>query len=181
MTASNQPVCRFGRMAGQLHRRRGPIALRRSAARRMRPTLDLLEERRLLATTFMVNSLLDQVDNSPTTTVTLRDAIDNATADGGGTIEFASDLATESAGYGNGVIALSIVGDNTFGPSALAVQPGLNITIAGPPGNAGITIERAPSAGHAIVRRPIEWDQRRQLDARKPDARERIRTGGQRR
>ena len=111
------------------------------------PQPRLLEERKLLAATFTVNSLLDQVDTSPTTTVTLRDAINEANQAGGGMIEFAADLGSEvNPGYGAGSSRLSLVGDNTFGPSALAVQPGVNITIAVLPGNGEITIERAASA-----------------------------------
>ncbi len=101
----------------------------------------------MLSTTITVNSLLDQTDAAGSTTVTLRNAITQANLDGGATIQFAPGLVSQSDGAGPGVIALSIAGDDTLGPSALAVQPGVNITISGPTGNAGITIERAPSAG----------------------------------
>ncbi len=87
-----------------------------------------------------VNSLLDQIDPTGSSTVTLRDAINDANANGGATIQFQSSpsLASEAVpGYGPGVIPLSIVGDTSFGPSALAIDPGIRVTIIGPTGSAG--------------------------------------------
>jgi hypothetical protein len=100
----------------------------------------------MLSATITVNSLLDQLDNVSSPTVTLRDAIGRADEEGGATIQFASGLAMQNAGAGAGVIALSLGGDASFGQSALVIEPGVDITIVGPTGNGGITIERAPSA-----------------------------------
>ena len=71
-----------GHAAGSSHRRR------RAAARRVRPALDLLEDRRMLSINVTVNSLLDQLDQAGSTTVTLRDAINLTNQYGGGTITF---------------------------------------------------------------------------------------------
>ena len=144
MNVSILRLDRSGRMAASSLRRS-----RAAAARRWRPNLDQLEERRLLSTTITVNSLLDQTDAPGSTTVTLRDAINEANADGGATIQFQSSPSLASE--------VSPVPARASSPSRSSAtpasarrpwrsSPGISITIIGPTGNAGITIERAPSA-----------------------------------
>src|SRR5271167_2652651 len=119
MSASNQFPKRFGRKDASFLRPWRAATSRRSQARRTRPFLDLLEERTMLSTTITVNTLVDQVDQAGSPTVSLRDAIAQANVDYGDTIVFAPGLASRNAGFGAGVIGLTSVGDGTAGPSAL--------------------------------------------------------------
>ncbi len=76
----------------------------------------------------------------PFQAATLLAAVTAATADGGtDTIEFDPSL---TAG-GPATIALSTVGDNTFGPSDFGIST--NITIQGPAGSNGITLDNSGS------------------------------------
>jgi hypothetical protein len=133
----------------------------------VRPRLESLEERWTPAV-LTVNTLVDNITD--TSHLSLRDAVTlvnnagSASALGqstmpagwmsqisgtfgqSDTIQFAPGLATQNAGYGVGVTGLTNVGDSSAGPSALAINPGTNVTILGPIGNSGITIERAPNA-----------------------------------
>ncbi|HWE03502.1 MAG TPA: Ig-like domain-containing protein, partial [Tepidisphaeraceae bacterium] len=109
------------------HRRRSGHAVRRRQA--LRAAIEALETRQLL-TAIVVNSIGDSVnDMTIGTTTTLREAVNYENANGGGTILFAPAIAGQT-------INLEIDGDDTFGPSALAINS--DITIDG--GDGGITI-----------------------------------------
>jgi hypothetical protein len=147
---------------------RTPIVNRKPKSRpSFRPVLELLEDR-LAPAVLTVNSLADSASNA--TQLTLREAVYLVNSGGNpialglpslpagwasqisgsfgdnDSIQFAPGLAIQDAGYGAGVISLGVVGDTSVGPSALAINPGTNVTIAGPSGNSGITIERALNA-----------------------------------
>ncbi len=101
----------------------------------IRAAIEALETRQLL-TTVVVNSLLDNVNDSNIggSSVTLREAVNYENANGGGTITFAPALAGDT-------LNLSTIGDNTFGPSDFGIST--NITIDGPTGSNGITLDNS--------------------------------------
>ncbi len=113
---------------------------RRGQRRQARPWMEILEDR-WVPTPIVVNSLLDNVNDAiiTNTTTTLREAINYENANGGGTISFDPTLTAS----GPATIALSIDGDDTFGPSALPITS--SITIEGPTGSNGITITQNTS------------------------------------
>lgn len=102
--------------------RRGQYASRRTT----KLAFERLEDRRVLSA-YTVTNLNDSGTGS------LRDAISQATNDGGNdTIEFQAGLT--------GTIDLSTVGDTTYGPAAFGIST--SITIDGNNGSAGIVLER---------------------------------------
>ncbi|HEV3023276.1 MAG TPA: hypothetical protein VGX76_12450, partial [Pirellulales bacterium] len=115
---------------------------------RRRPTLELLEDRSLLAT-LTVNNLTDAVLPG-SGQVTLRQAIVASenhtttalgdTGTGNDTIVFAPGLA--------GTIDLSQIGDSSMGPTALVVNANDQLTINGNNGASGITIARDSSVAN---------------------------------
>ncbi len=117
---------------------------RQEGRTRYEPRLLCLEDR-LVQTTLLVNSLLDNT-TARDGLVTLREAIAAAntgattdlgqTSNGNDTIQFAP-------GIDGGAIKLSTVGDRTAGPSALAISANRRLVIDGNTGlTRGITIER---------------------------------------
>jgi hypothetical protein len=143
----------------QLQRRWfGRRALRRVHIRRMRPRLEVLEDR-LAPAVLTVNSLQDS--NTLTNVLTLREAIqvvDSGSTAGLSTQQLAqintttNPLGTDNTivfdpsltANGPATIDLGIVGDDTFGPSALLVTA--PVSIIGPSGANGLTLARDTTA-----------------------------------
>jgi hypothetical protein len=120
-------------LASRVGRKTGAARVRRNVTRRLR--FEPLEDRRLLAT-FTVTNLNDAPVVAPNSAPgTLRQAIYDANqAAGADVIQFAANLS--------GNISLSVMDDNAFGASALAITS--PITIRG--NAAGITIGRDVAA-----------------------------------
>src|SRR5262245_25311081 len=124
----------------------------RQAPARCRPQLEALEDR-LAPATLTVNSTAD--NTTADTSLTLREAVLLVNAGGDATTALGGALTAEEAGQITGMfgsndtilfdsslagqtITLSITGDDTVGPSALAVTTAL--TIAGPSAGSGVTL-----------------------------------------
>ena len=103
-------------------------------ARRLRPEVRSLEQRRLLAT-FVVNSPGDTSGHGLTT---LRDAVRLAEQDD------TPDTITFDPSLGGGTVVLFTVGDTSIGASALKVTT--SITIDGMTTHGGVTITRSSGA-----------------------------------
>lgn len=120
----------FNRLSSRMVRRTGRVRTPRPRWRFVRPCLEVLEDR-LAPAAFVVTNTADSGTGS------LRAAIDAANAAGGSnTITFAPAVAgqtiTASANDTNHPFA--------FGPTAFVIAKGDNLTIAGDPALAGITL-----------------------------------------
>jgi CSLREA domain-containing protein len=97
-----------------------------------------------------VTTTVDEDDGNPDsatgTGTSLREAIAHAASLGGArTVEFAETLAGQT-------FALSRVGDSTFGPSALRIPAGADVTVDGLVGTNGVTIARDTNAAPVRLR-----------------------------
>jgi len=136
----------FGLSSVFSRRKRRPQASARPARRRY--TLELLEDRSMLAT-LTVNNLSDAVSPGAGQ-VTLRQAIvasESQTATALGDIGTGNDTIVFAAGL-EGAIDLSQVGDSSMGPSALIINNNDQLTIDGANGGTGITIDRDTSVSN---------------------------------
>ena len=147
--SQNSPFAWFG-FAGKSKNRGLSIEPRGSRIRRRLLELDRLEERVLLAT-IDVNSVAEglPVDDGA---CTLREAITAGNTNAASGVMLGECVAGDMAGTdtitfavtlvasGPATIDLTEVGDTTIGPSALRVSSA--ITIVGPSGDSGITINR---------------------------------------
>lgn len=133
-----------------LPRKKRSARSRRCRHARFRPTLEVLEDR-LVPAVYVVTGLIDGAgvvttsghagtSSDPYLATTLRAAVNAAdTAGGNNTITFVSSLYKSSPA----TATLSIAGDNTAGPSDLAITGSSHITILGPTGNNGITLQNS--------------------------------------